>query len=136
MFDISFWELFISGVIALIILGPERLPKAAKTIGVWVGKAKRSFNAIKQDIDHELQMEELKKQLQEQKQQIEQDSSIDSIKDDFSEAKQTIENFSNDHAHKSPSMNDTSLKDNASKDKPTPSSLTENKQQDKTSHHD
>ncbi len=54
MFDIGFWELAVIGVVALIILGPERLPGAARTAGLWIGKARRMFADVKADIDKEL----------------------------------------------------------------------------------
>lgn len=59
MFDIGFWELAVIGVVALIILGPERLPKAARTAGLWLGKARRMFNEVKADIDRELKASEV-----------------------------------------------------------------------------
>ncbi len=61
MFDVGFWEIAIIGVIALLILGPERLPRAARTAGLWVGKARRTLADVKRDIDRELDATELKK---------------------------------------------------------------------------
>jgi len=61
VFDIGFWEIAIIGVIALLILGPERLPRAARTAGLWVGKARRTLADVKRDIDRELDASELKK---------------------------------------------------------------------------
>ncbi len=54
MFGISFSELLLIGLIALLVLGPERLPGAARTAGVWVGRLKRSFNAIKTEVEREI----------------------------------------------------------------------------------
>lgn len=59
MFDIGFFELCIIGVVALLVLGPERLPRAARTAGMWVGRAKRMVSQVKRDIDDELRQEEL-----------------------------------------------------------------------------
>lgn len=59
MFDIGFFELCIIGVVALLVLGPERLPRAARTAGMWVGRAKRMVTQVKRDIDDELRQEEL-----------------------------------------------------------------------------
>ena len=61
MFDIGFWELAIIGVVALIVIGPERLPKVARTVGLWVGRMRGFVLSVKADIDHELRAEELKK---------------------------------------------------------------------------
>jgi sec-independent protein translocase protein TatB len=61
MFDIGFSELMIIGVVALIVLGPERLPKVARTAGQWLGKAQRYVNDVKADIARESELAELKK---------------------------------------------------------------------------
>lgn len=60
MFDVGFWELSLIFVVALIVLGPERLPRAARTVGLWVGKARQVLSSVKADIDRELKAEELK----------------------------------------------------------------------------
>ncbi len=54
MFDVGFWELALLGVVALIIIGPERLPGAAHTAGLWVAKGRRMLRDVKTDIDREL----------------------------------------------------------------------------------
>lgn len=64
MFDIGFWELTIIAVVALVVIGPERLPGVARTAGKWVGKARRFVGQVKSDIDLELRQEELKKALE------------------------------------------------------------------------
>lgn len=86
----SFLELFLVGVIALIVLGPERLPKAARTVGLWIGKAKQSFESIKTEIDRELKVKELQEQLTKQKAELEQSSGLDSLKQGLEQAKNTI----------------------------------------------
>lgn len=65
MFDFSFGELAIIGAVALVVLGPERLPKVARTVGEWAGKAQRYVSQVKADINREMELAELKK-LQEQ----------------------------------------------------------------------
>lgn len=59
MFDIGFSELVAIGLIALIILGPKRLPEVARTAGRWMGKLRRFITDVKQDLDREIQHEEL-----------------------------------------------------------------------------
>lgn len=86
----SFWELTLIAIIALIVLGPERLPKAARTIGLWVGKAKHGFESIKTEIDRELKVKELQEQLLAQKEQIENNSGLNSIKEQLNESVKTI----------------------------------------------
>ena len=63
MFGISFSELLLVGLVALLVLGPERLPGAARTAGLWVGLLKRSFNAIKQEVEREIGADEIRRQL-------------------------------------------------------------------------
>ena len=67
MFDIGFWEISLIMVIALLVVGPERLPRMARTIGLWVGKGRQILNSVKADIDRELKADELKKLLEEMK---------------------------------------------------------------------
>jgi sec-independent protein translocase protein TatB len=61
MFDISFTELLVIGVIALVVIGPERLPKVARTIGHLVGRAQRYVSDVKTDIQREVDLDELRK---------------------------------------------------------------------------
>jgi len=59
MFDIGFWELCLIAVVALLVFGPEKLPGAARTAGLWIGRARRFIGTIKQDIDKELHLQEI-----------------------------------------------------------------------------
>jgi sec-independent protein translocase protein TatB len=61
MFDISFSEILVIAVVALIVLGPERLPKVARTLGHLLGRAQRYANDVKNDIQREMELEELRK---------------------------------------------------------------------------
>ena len=61
MFDFGFSEMLVIGVIALVVLGPERLPVVARTAGEWVGKAQRFVAQVKSDIDRETELSELKR---------------------------------------------------------------------------
>ncbi|MCU7799772.1 MAG: Sec-independent protein translocase protein TatB [gamma proteobacterium symbiont of Lucinoma myriamae] len=66
MFDIGFWELSIIGIVALLVIGPERLPAVARTVGKYVGRANRFVSNIKDDISKELKDEDLKRILADQ----------------------------------------------------------------------
>jgi len=66
MFDVGFGELVVIGIIALLILGPERLPKVARTAGLWAGRARRFISSVKSDIEQELKAEELRQIMKEQ----------------------------------------------------------------------
>lgn len=63
MFDIGFTELLLVGLVALVVLGPERLPGAVRTAGLWVGRLKRSFNNIKAEVEREIGADEIRRQL-------------------------------------------------------------------------
>lgn len=66
MFDVGFWELILIAVVALVVIGPERLPKVARIAGLWVGRARRTLASVKSEIDRELKAEELKEILNKQ----------------------------------------------------------------------
>lgn len=61
MLDVNFSELLVIAVVALIVVGPERLPKVARTIGLLFGRVQRYVSEIKMDINRELKLEELRK---------------------------------------------------------------------------
>jgi len=70
MFDIGFWELSLVMVIALLVVGPERLPGLMRTLGIWVGRARRTLQSVQEEVRRELAAEELKRTLEAQKQSI------------------------------------------------------------------
>lgn len=65
MFDVAFSELLVIAVIALLVIGPEKLPKVARTMGAIVGRLQRYVAGMKADIEREMQFEELQKLQQE-----------------------------------------------------------------------
>ncbi|KOQ79435.1 preprotein translocase subunit TatB [Stenotrophomonas maltophilia] len=70
MFDIGFSELLVIAVVALVVLGPERLPKAARFAGLWVRRARNQWDSVKQELERELQAEEIKRQMQDVRQSM------------------------------------------------------------------
>ncbi len=63
MFEIGFTELVLVAIVALIVVGPERLPSAVKTASLWIGRAKRSFNQVKSEIEKEINADDIRRQL-------------------------------------------------------------------------
>mgnify|MGYP000844847363 FL=1 len=82
MFDVGFSEVVIIAIIALVILGPERLPKVARTLGFWVGRARRMVADVKADIDREMRESEL--------------ADLRKLGDDITDVKDEIEKAGND----------------------------------------
>ena len=76
MFDVGFWELCMVGLVSLLVIGPERLPKAARVAGFWVGKARRTIAAVKDEINQELHAEEMRQILEQQKKEMQQFESV------------------------------------------------------------
>ncbi|GAA5067841.1 Sec-independent protein translocase protein TatB [Lysobacter panacisoli] len=65
MFDIGFSEIFVIAIVALLVLGPERLPKAARFAGLWVRRARAQWYSVKSELENELAADELKRSLRE-----------------------------------------------------------------------
>ena len=70
MFESSFLEMLVIGIVALLVLGPERLPVVARTLGRWIGKAKRFIATTRADIERELHTEELRDMLYKQEEEL------------------------------------------------------------------
>jgi sec-independent protein translocase protein TatB len=66
MFDVGFSELVLILVIGLLVLGPERLPGAVRTAGLWIARLRRSFNDIRADIEREVRLDEIKRDIHNQ----------------------------------------------------------------------
>ncbi|EHK9547804.1 Sec-independent protein translocase protein TatB [Vibrio alginolyticus] len=63
MFDIGFWELVLISVVGLVVLGPERLPHAIRSVSRFIGAAKSMANSVKDELSHELKVQELQENL-------------------------------------------------------------------------
>ena len=63
MFDIGFLELLVIALITLVVMGPERLPEAIKTISLWIGRLKQLLAKTRQDIENEVGMDDIRHQL-------------------------------------------------------------------------
>jgi len=84
MFDIGFPELVLVAVIALIVIGPERLPEVARTVGKYVGRMRRFVSKVRDDIDREVRQEELRAALK-------RNADLDEIKNIINDTRYTIE---------------------------------------------
>ena len=67
MFDVGFWELAVIGLVALLVIGPERLPAVARTAGLWLGRLRRVAGNFREDLERELRSEDLKRSLVEER---------------------------------------------------------------------
>lgn len=63
MFDIGFAELILVAIVGLLVIGPEQLPSTVRTVALWVGRIKRSFNNMKQDIEREVGADDIRREL-------------------------------------------------------------------------
>jgi sec-independent protein translocase protein TatB len=72
MFDFGFSELLFTAVVALLVLGPDRLPRAAKVAGLWVRRARASWHSMKSQVERELADDELQRSLRDTRQQFDQ----------------------------------------------------------------
>lgn len=70
MLDVGFSELLVFGIIALLVLGPDKLPEAARFAAKWYSKFKRAINSVQNDIDRELRLSEFREQMQQEMQKI------------------------------------------------------------------
>jgi sec-independent protein translocase protein TatB len=74
VFDVSFSELFVIALVALLVIGPEKLPKVARTVGAFTGRMQRYMAQIKEEVNREIRFEELQKLQQEIKQSVEREA--------------------------------------------------------------
>ncbi len=105
MFDIGFWELCLVGLVSLLVIGPDQLPKVARLSGFWLGKTRRMVDSVKTEIKQELQEEEMRQILKQQADLEEyhrllQDGkeSLDGLKEDLSlsDTKKSIQDKNNE----------------------------------------
>ncbi|PCH83504.1 MAG: twin-arginine translocase subunit TatB [Piscirickettsiaceae bacterium] len=82
MFDIGFLELCLIGIIALLVIGPEKLPRVARTVGLWLGKARGVIKTVKYDIDEQIRMDELRESA---------NKAANRVKEEFSESISEVE---------------------------------------------
>ncbi|SFX33578.1 Sec-independent protein translocase protein TatB [Marinospirillum alkaliphilum] len=70
MFDIGFFELLLIGIVGLLVLGPERLPQAVRTLGLYIGRIRKAVSGIQQEVNEQLQLEEMRQRLAEHERKV------------------------------------------------------------------
>lgn len=85
MFDMGFAEMLIIGIVALLVIGPERLPSVARKAGTYVAKIKRFVSNVKSDVEREFRTDELKDMLKKQQEEL------SSLKDIVNETKKDVD---------------------------------------------
>ena len=96
MFDVSFSELLVIAVVALLVIGPEKLPKVARTVGAFTGRMQRYMAQIKEEVNREMRFEELQKLQQEIKQSVE--SAVENTQGNINQQMVEIKGAVNDSA--------------------------------------
>lgn len=92
MFDIGFWELLIIGTVALLVVGPDRLPGLATFLGHWVGRARNFANHMRNEIQQELEAEHLKTLVDEQQKELNSlRQEVEGVRDDAQSAVREVE---------------------------------------------
>lgn len=107
MFDIGFWELCMVGLVALLVIGPARLPKAARIAGYWVGKTRNMVAAVKAEIKDELQAEEMRQLIKEQADLEEFHQALNETQKTARSIKSSIETASGSHENKNVGSNES-----------------------------
>ncbi len=121
MFDIGFSELLMFGVIALIVLGPEKLPQAARTAGQWYAKVRRMISTLQSDIESELDLAETRKQMQNELVKIRQTET--DMRRELAEMQSSMNKFK----HSQPQKSDDSHQSATSTERSTTDSLSKQK---------
>ncbi|APC85945.1 TPA: Sec-independent protein translocase subunit TatB [Vibrio parahaemolyticus] len=102
MFDIGFWELVLISVVGLVVLGPERLPHAIRSVSRFIGAAKNMANSVKDELSHELKVQELQENLRKAEQMGMEDLSPE-LKSSVEELKKAAQSVNRPYADKTQS---------------------------------
>ena len=95
MFDIGFAELLIIGVVALFVIGPERLPETIRTASMWINRIRRGFNQIKQEVQQELHNDSVMQELRKAGESLKKDT--ESIGSDLKDAAESLAQTGSNH---------------------------------------
>ncbi|OXX69475.1 twin-arginine translocase subunit TatB [Vibrio sp. V19_P1S1T109] len=106
MFDIGFWELVLISVVALVVLGPERLPHAIRSVAKFVSTAKNMANSVKDELAHELKIQELQENLR-KAEQMGMENLSPELKSSVDQLKRAAQDVQRPYANSSPSETKT-----------------------------
>lgn len=95
MFNIHSTELLLIAIVALIVIGPEKLPQTIRTASLWIGRFRRSFYRVKADIERELNTDEIRRQLHNESVLADIEETKNQIKNTAADTKQSVENLVN-----------------------------------------
>ncbi|OEE37188.1 twin arginine-targeting protein translocase TatB [Vibrio genomosp. F10 str. ZF-129] len=124
MFDIGFWELVLISVVGLVVLGPERLPHAIRSVTKFIGAAKSMANNVKDELNHELKIQELQDNLRKAEKMGMEDLSPE-LKSSVEELKQAAQDVQRPYAnHAEPENPDLANADTATKEPISAESVT------------
>lgn len=99
MFEVGFSELLMVGLVALIVIGPERLPRAARLAGLWIGRINASLSGIKADIQQQLHAEEMRQLMEQHQIGGEMERIIAETKAGIDDLEQQAQTLADDIAH-------------------------------------
>jgi len=98
MFDIGFPELLMISVVALLVIGPEKLPETIRTISLWIGRIQRSFTNIRREIENEIGADEIRAQLHNENIMQELEDAKNTVQDVKKEVNETIRSVESEAA--------------------------------------
>lgn len=136
MFDIGFWELSLIGVVALLVIGPDRLPGLARKAGILTGKARRLVQTVREDIERELAADELRKVIAKHKESasafdILDEDTRESISGSVAAAKQNLNEARKEYLLKSSDKESAESDESNIDETPPETTLTDDEQQQK-----
>lgn len=105
MFDIGFSEIFVIAVVALLVLGPERLPKAARFAGLWVRRARAQWYSVKSELENELADEELRRSLRQTQADLRE--AQESLRNQIHDSRDTVQRELRDAERSVEALNET-----------------------------
>ena len=111
MLDIGFTELLLVAVIALVVLGPERLPRAIRTTAYWVGKIRRSFQSVKEELEREIDADGIKQQLHNEAVMKELNKTREQFQSQINDLKRAVDPAAGDQGSTSAGKGDTEKPD-------------------------